>query len=202
MSFKKINAELVEVLKAKGIEELNDFQKLLIPHIKSGKNLIGIGPAGIGKTTTILISVLNKLQFKAIGDNPRAVIFVKDKAAALQLEDVFQNIIHRTELRIFSIYEEGAATFQKNTIYPGLDILIATPKRFAKLYFLNGINLNELEMLIIEDADFVSKGADHTAIDRITESLKKGQFLAFAEDLNKIKRIRELFMEDARVLSL
>lgn len=199
MSFKKINTELVEVLKANGISDTNDFQKLLIPHIKSGINLIGIGPAGIGKTTTILISVLNQLKFAAIGDNPRAVIFVKDKAAALKLEEAFKVLIDRTEMRIFSIYEEGAATFQKNTIYPGLDILIATPKRFAKLYFLNGINLNELEMLIIEDADFVSRGADHTTIDRVTESLKKGQFIAFAEDLDKLAKIRNLFMANARV---
>lgn len=199
MSFKKINTELVEVLKANGISDTNDFQKLLIPHIKSGINLIGIGPPGIGKTTTILISVLNQLKFSAIGDNPRAVIFVKDKAAALKLEEAFKVLIHRTEMRIFSIYEEGAATFQKNAIYPGLDILIATPKRFAKLYFLNGINLNELEMLIIEDADFVSRGADHTTIDRVTESLKKGQFIAFAEDLDKLAKIRNLFMANARV---
>ncbi len=202
MSFKKINLDLLEVLNAHGISEPNEFQKLLIPNIKSGANLIGIGPKGVGKSTTILISVLNKLGFAAQGDNPRAVIFVENRAAALKLEEAFQPLIHRTDLRIFSVYEEGDLTFQKNTIYPGMDILIATPKRFSKLYFLNGINLNELEMLIVEDADFLSRGVGHTTIDRITESLKKGQYLVFAEKLSNLSKIRELFMAKAKVFKL
>lgn len=202
MSFKKINTDLLEVLKSNGIEEPNAFQRLLIPNIKSGINLIGIGPQEAGKTTTILIAVLNKLKFSQQGDNPRAVIFVENKAAAIKLQEAFEPLIKRTEIRLFSVYEEGDLTFQKNTIYPGLDILIATPKRFSKLYFLNGINLNELEMLIIEDADFIAKGVSHTLIDRVTESLKKGQLMAFASDLSKVQKIRDLFLSGARVFKL
>ncbi|MEO9532204.1 MAG: DEAD/DEAH box helicase [Crocinitomicaceae bacterium] len=195
MSFKKIDPELISRLGEKGIESPNPFQAAIIPKIKSGVHVYGIGEKGCGKTTTILLSVLNKLKMAPKGDNPRAVIFVQDRKAALELEEQFVALTRYTDLRILPIYEEGDWQIQKNLIYPGIDILIATPKRFAKLYFLNGINLNELEMLIIEDADFLISSSAHTDINRITESLKKGQFLVFASKFEgKVKALKELFM--------
>lgn len=195
MSFKKIHPELVSRFEEMGITEPNDFQKALIPKIKSGGHLYAIGEKGSGKTTTLLMMVLNKLKMAPVGDNPRAIIFVKDKKAALELEEQFVALTRYTELRILPIYEEGDWQIQKNLIYPGIDILIATPKRFAKLYFLNGINLNELEMLILEDAEFLISSTAHTDINRITESLKKGQYIVFAEKMKgRVEQLKELFM--------
>jgi superfamily II DNA/RNA helicase len=201
MSFKKIDPELVRRLNEKGILELNDFQQRMVPKIKSGGHVYGIGPKGCGKTTTILLTVLNKLKMTQAGDSPRAIIFVKDRKAALELEEKFVALTSYKELRILPIYEEGDWQIQKNLIYPGIDILIATPKRFAKLYFLNGINLTELEMMILEDAEFLISSSVHTDINRITESLKKGQYIVFAEEMKgKIEGLQNLFMQRSSIV--
>ena len=59
MSFKKINQELLEVLAAEGVESPNNFQKAMIPKIKSGASCYGIAEKGAGKTTTALINRLS-----------------------------------------------------------------------------------------------------------------------------------------------
>ena len=82
----------------------------------------------------------------------------------------------------------------------GSDIVIATPKRLSKLYFLNGINLTQLQMMIIEDAEFVIKNNFHTTIDRISESLTKTQFLVFCREKNN--RFDDLFMSRSQIIKL
>ena len=100
-------------------------------------------------------------------------IFVKDKKAALELEAAFKLFTRGTDLRIYTVYDEQGIDHQKDDIYYGVDIIIATPKRLNKLYHINGIHLGELQLLIIEDAEFLSKNSLHAEIVRLTESITK-----------------------------
>ena len=203
MSFKKLIPPLKEALTKFGFEDPTSFQKLVIPKIKGGANLIGIAPDGFGKTTTLIISTIQKLNGSAYQDVPRALIFVKDKDAAISLEEEFNKFIKNTDLRIFSAYEEGSINFQKDSIYPGVDIVIATPKRLNKIYFQNGINLTRLQLLIVEDSDFLVGTSFHTEIHRITESLTKCQYLVFGNKYDhKIEKLQELYLDHAQVIDI
>lgn len=198
MAFKKITPELKEVMETQNIIEANDFQKQILPKIKSGVDVYGIAKEGAGKTTAILIAVLNKLAFKANGDNPRVLIYVKDKASALELEELFNKWIRRSDLRVYSVVEEHHIYNQKDLIYAGMDIVIATPSRLSKLYFQNGINLNELQMIIIEDANFLNANNFLTDINRISESFKRMQHVVFATHYDtKLNRMKDFFMSRA-----
>ena len=158
---------------------------------------------GAGKTTALIIGVLQRLKCMAQGDNPRALIFVKDKEACEKLEAEFEKYIKRTEIRLATVYEERIINHQKDEIYAGCDIVIATPKRLSKLYFLNGINLTELMMIVVEDAEFLKQGSFHTDIDRITESVERSQRIVFAEEKDdKLSRLDDLFMGRAEVVKL
>lgn len=198
MAFKKITPELKEVMETQNIIEANDFQKQILPKIKSGVDVYGIAKEGAGKTTAILIAVLNKLAFKAKGDNPRVLIYVKDKASALELEELFNKWIRRSDLRVYSVVEEHHIYNQKDLIYAGMDIVIATPSRLSKLYFQNGINLNELQMIVIEDANFLNTNNFLTDINRISESFKRMQHVVFATHYDtKLNRMKDFFMSRA-----
>jgi superfamily II DNA/RNA helicase len=84
-----------------------------------------------------------------------------------------------------------------------MDILISTPKRFSKLYFLNGINLSELQLIMVDDADFLTRGTAHTDIDRLAESLKKCQFVVFTDNYTpRYDRLKDLFMKNAELISV
>lgn len=201
MPFKKLNTALLEKLAELGLEEPTPLQQKAIPKIKSGASAYILGPKDAGKTETIVISVLQKLDMKPQGDNPIALIYVKDKMAAQELAGRFEAYTEFNELRICTVFEERTINHQKDEIYLGADIVIATPKRLSKLYFLNGINLMELRMILIEDAEFLTGTSFHTEIDRITQSIQKCQNLVFAEKMTpKIDRLKDLFMENAQVV--
>jgi superfamily II DNA/RNA helicase len=203
MSFKKLVGPLLDAIKENGIDNPTSLQEKMLPKIKSGANLFGIGPDGAGKTTTLIIGVLQKLKAVASGDNPRALIFVKDKKAALKLKEQFEVYTKQMDLRIYCVYEEQIINHQKDGVYAGTDIVIATPKRLSKLYFLNGINLTQLQMIVVEDAEFLIRNSFHTDVDRISESIAKCQHLVFAKEMDdKLARLKSLFMAHSQTVKV
>ncbi|AUC81307.1 DEAD/DEAH box helicase [Lacinutrix sp. Bg11-31] len=203
MSFKKLNPEILEALEINDFEAPTPLQKKALPVIKGGANVFCIGSKGCGKTTTIVISVLQKLKCKAVGDAPRALILVETKAQALKLKEEFEKFIKPRTLRVYTAYDEQTLDQQREEIYYGQDILIATPKRLNKLYLMNSLDLSQLKLYIIEDAEFAEKGLYFAAINRIPESIDKCQYLVFAEKLSpRLKRFEDTFMYRAQVVSV
>lgn len=200
MSFKKLIEPLKDTLKIKGFEAPLPLQKQILSKIKSGASIFVVAPKDAGKTSSLVISVVQKLK-KAFEDAPRALIFVKDKQTALDLELEFNAFKRGTDLRIYCAYEEQNIDTQRDEIYVGTDIVIATPKRLNKLFYLNGINLNKLQICIIEDAEFLFRNNNLAEVTRIPESINKCQYLVFTEKFDeRFKRWQESFMYNAEVL--
>ncbi|TRO67033.1 DEAD/DEAH box helicase [Christiangramia sabulilitoris] len=201
MSFKKLNIPLKEAIDRKGFEAPTAFQKKVLPKIKSGADLYILAPEGSGKTTAMIISVIQKLNSEAFEDSPRALIYVKDKASALELEQKFQEFTREMYLRIYCAYDEQNIDDQKDEIYYGVDIVIATPRRLGKLFSMTGIHLGQLQMFILEDAEFLSKGGAYNDVVRIPLSINKCQYLVFAQKMEpKMERLQDLFMERAQIV--
>lgn len=203
MSFKKLNPIIKEALEQLNFETPTALQKNILPKIKSGADLYCLAPEGSGKTTAMIISVIQKLNAEAFEDSPRALIYVRDKEAALELEEKFKTFTRETNLRIYCAYEEQNIDDQKDDIYYGVDIVIATPRRLGKLFSMTGIHLGQLQMFIIEDAEFISKSSNYDDIVRIPLSINKCQYLIFAESMEpKMERLKGMFMERARVVKM
>ncbi len=200
MPFKKLIEPLKDTIQNNGFEQPLPLQKQILSKIKSGSSLFVIAPNKAGKTTSIIISVIQKLKV-AFEDAPRALIFVKDKQAALDLELEFNTYKRGTDLRVYCAYEEHDIDTQKEEIYYGTDIVIATPKRLNKIFYLNGINLNKLQICIVEDAEFLFRGNNFAEVTRTPESIGKCQYLIFSTAYdNRFDRWRESFMYNAQVL--
>ncbi|NMH86110.1 DEAD/DEAH box helicase [Flavivirga algicola] len=200
MPFKKLIPTLKDTIEHKGFHEPLAFQKQILSKIKSGASLFAIAPKNSGKTTSIVISVIQRLK-SAFEDAPRVLIFVKDKQAALELEQAFNVFKKGTDLRVYAAYEEHDIDIQREEIYLGTDIVIATPKRLNRIFFLNGINLNKLQMCIVEDAEFLIKGSHFAEVTRTPESIGKCQYLIFSTAFDKrFERWQESFMYNAQIV--
>jgi superfamily II DNA/RNA helicase len=198
MPFKKLKPLLKDILEHQNIEEATPFQKIVIPKIKSGANVFAVAPDNSGKTTSIILTTLQKLKDYEEHDNPRVVIFVKDKEKALALEEKFEPFIKHMNLTSYSVYEEQALQIQKDTIYEGVDIVIGTARRINKLYLMNGINLNDMTTIIIEDANELPRIDFAKDIVRISEGFPKCQYIVFSTDFDeKLKSLKESFMYNA-----
>tara|TARA_R110002051_G_scaffold30845_6_gene71016 strand:- start:400 stop:1014 length:615 start_codon:yes stop_codon:yes gene_type:complete len=203
MSFKKLQPELKEALEQLKITESTVFQKNVLSKIKGGASLFGIAPKGAGKTTAIIIATLQKLDCRAFEDAPRALIFVKDKESALHLAQEFEKFTKQMDLRVYCAYDEQNLEDQRADIYDGVDIVIATPKRLNKIFYLNGINLSQLKLFIVEDSEFLIKASVYSDLIRTPESLEKCQYIVFSTQFDdRMARMQESFMANAYVVEI
>ena len=203
MPFKKLKPLLKDILEHLNIEEATAFQKKVIPKIKSGANVFAVAPKDSGKTTALIIVTLQKLKDYEDYDNPRVVIFVKNKAAALALEEKFEPFIKHMNLTSYSVYDEQQEQKQKDIIYEGIDIVIGTATRINKLYLMNGINLNDMNTIIVDDAHELPRIDFAKDIVRISDSFPKCQFIVFSTDYDeKLKSLKNSFMANAQLVKL
>lgn len=201
MPFKKLVEPLKEAITRKGFEVPLPFQKAIISKIKGGANVFGIGPKDCGKTSTLIISVIQKLKAQAVEDSPRALIFVKDKKAAQELEVEFNTYIKGTDLRVYCAYEEHNIDVQREEISMGTDIIIATPKRLNRIFYLNGIHLGKLQLFIVEDAEFLFTSNMLAEVSRTPESISKCQYLVFSTKYDqRFERWQDKFMYNAQII--
>ena len=198
MSFKKLNPYLLEILERFSIEESNSFQSLSIPIIKSGANVYCTSPKGSGKTTTLILTTLQKIKCKAEGNAPRAVVVVENKEKVLELYDKFFEYTKYSDVRLYASYKELHIDIQKSEIFEGIDILITTPTTLQKLFLLNGVSTSQLKIFSIDDGDFLIQKSDYTAMITVAQSIMKCQYVIYSEKMHpKLERFEDFFMERA-----
>ncbi len=201
MPFRKIHPKIQEKLAEMEIKIPTPFQKKCIPAIKSGANVFCTAPEASGKTTSLILTTLHKLNFESVGEAPRAIILVEDKDSALALQDAFASYMSYNALRVYAGYDQLHVDVQKSEIFMGVDILITTPKSLNKLFLANGVGTSQLMILSIDDADFLTQKSSYEAVMAISQNIKKCQYVIYAEKMNpKIKRFENYFMEYAKTV--
>ena len=195
MSLKKYNEVLQTAIIDAGFENQTEFQKLSISKIKEGKDFIAVGPKGCGKSTAIVSGVLQRLEKQSEDDAPRAVIIVTDKVKTLEMEAIFAKLGRRMDLITEIIHDKGHKVQQRNALYTGADIVIGTAKRLCEMYIYNGLNLAKVKMIIIDDAEAILKSGVQTEILRLTESIKKCQYIMINDQItDRMLKAADLFM--------
>ncbi|MDB0011640.1 DEAD/DEAH box helicase [Crocinitomicaceae bacterium] len=195
MSLKKFSEVLQTAMELAGFENQTEFQKKAISKYKEGKDFIGIGPDGCGKTTSIVTGVIQKLGDASDDDAPRAVVVVKDKESALELEAEFARLGRRTELRVVVTHDKGKKVHQRIDLYLGADIVIGTGKRLFEMYHQNGLNTGNVKIFVIDDAEEIFKAGLGMQINRLSESIQKCQYVVLNNKLtDRVKNASASFM--------
>ena len=184
MKLKKINENLQENLVENGLTEANELQKETFSTLKSGADCIIIAPNGSGKTTTIVINVIQKLAGTS-EESPRALVIVEDKAKVLEMVSLFEKYGKNSGLEVYGVHDKGDTDYDKNYISTGIDVLIGTPNKLNDLFSSAGYNVNRLRMLILDDADPILKLRHEIKIMRISNSIAKTQRIIFTDVLNE-----------------
>jgi len=198
----KLDIELLEVLRENGFTESTSLEQICIPKIKSGRDLLCIAPNGSGKTTTIVVSVLQRLK-SSLDDNPRAIIVVQNKERALEMKAEFERLGEYTDLRVQTACDDEKINDQKDKIYMGSDVVIGTAKRLNQVYTLYALNLGVVKIFAIDNAETVIKSINYTQIDRLSESMPKAQRVVFASNMNEwIERFADTFMNVQEIIEI
>jgi ATP-dependent RNA helicase RhlE len=202
MFIKKLDTQLLESLEENGFTEATELEQICIPRIKSGHDLLCIAEDNSGKTTSIVVCVLQLLK-ASLDDNPRAVIVVPDVEHASVMKAEFDRLGAYTDLRVHTACENEKIDDQKDKIYMGSDVVIGTPKRLNQIYSLYALNLGVVKIFAIDDADLVIKSLNYPQIDRLSESLPKAQRVVFAcQQTEWVGRYADEFMNIQDVIEI
>ena len=196
MKLKKINEALQEALIENGLTEANEMQKETFSTMKSGSDCIIIAPKGSGKSTTIVLNVIQRLS-GSNEESPRALIIVEDKAKVLEMESLFEKYGKNSNLEVYGVHDKGDMEYDKNYISSGIDVLIGTPNKLSEMFTTAGFNVNRLKMFILDDADPILKLRHETKIMRISNSIVRTQRIIFSEQFTeRIEILAEKMLEE------
>ena len=131
---------------------LTDIQELALPAALAGKDLIACAQTGGGKTAVYAIPILNKLDHKD-SRNPRALILVPTRELAVQVEANFGLYGKGTGLRGVAIYGGAGMPQQIMRLRRGVDIIVATPGRLFDHLEQGYVDLSEIEVFVLDEAD-------------------------------------------------
>ncbi len=203
MPFKKLHSDIQEKLEFLEISTPTPFQSKSIPVIKSGTNVFCTASEGSGKTTTLILTILQKLKFEAVGNIPRAIVLVENKEKALELHDAFLAYTRYSSLRVYVGYEQLHIDLQKSEIFEGVDVLITTPASMNKLLLLNGVNTSQVKIFSIDDAAFLVHKSAYNDVMSISQSIEKCQYVLYSDKMHPVlKRFQSYFMEYSKIVAV
>lgn len=128
------------------------IQEKAFPIIMSGANVVGIAQTGTGKTFAYLLPLLRQLTFSEQKD-PRVLILAPTRELVIQILEEVRKLTKYCNLRSAGVYGGTNINTQKQMIYNGIDILVATPGRLIDLAFTGVLRLKLVQKLVIDEVD-------------------------------------------------
>ena len=184
MQLKKINAQLQKALIENGLIEANELQQETFSTLKSGADAVIQSPPKSGKTTTIVLNVIRRLQ-KAEGESTRALIVVENRDKVLEMVEMFDKFGNYLDLRVIGVHEKGDIDYDKNQISMGMDVLIGTPTKINDMFASAGFNMNTIKLFVVDDAEVLFRNRMDAIIHRLSLSVEKTQRVFFCSTITE-----------------
>ena len=184
MKFEKLGLkpEILKGVDSRGYKDTTPIQAQAIPAILDGRDIMGGAQTGTGKTAAFALPILQLLK-KSAGPAgaPRSLILTPTRELADQVAESFMSYGQFLDLSITKIYGGVKMNPQLTNLKNGTDIIIATPGRLMDHINQKSVDLSEIEILVLDEADRMLDMGFINDINSIIESLsRKSQNLLFS----------------------
>ena len=157
MSFSSLGLSppLLEAIAEKGYSEPTPIQAQAIPAVLDGKDVMGAAQTGTGKTagfTLPILEILSKGQ-RARSNHVRALVLTPTRELAAQVEASVVTYGKNMSLRSTVVFGGVKINPQMMKLRKGVDVLVATPGRLLDLFSQNAVKFDQLEVLVLDEAD-------------------------------------------------
>jgi ATP-dependent RNA helicase RhlE len=153
----KIIEPILKALKNEGYTQPTPIQEQSIPIILQQKDLFGCAQTGTGKTAAFAIPVLQLLHEQRSTVKQRqgikALVLTPTRELAIQIQESFEAYGKYTGLNHMVIFGGVSQVAQANALRRGVDILVATPGRLLDLVNQRIVNLSDIRLLVLDEAD-------------------------------------------------
>jgi len=203
----KIIEPILKALKDENYKEASKIQEEAIPSILLGKDLLGCAQTGTGKTAAFAIPTLQLLHNSnkiAKKKKIQSLILTPTRELAIQIYDNFQSYGKNLNLKSAVIFGGVSQKPQEEVIRKGVDILIATPGRLNDLVNQKIIDLSEIEIFILDEADRMLDMGFINDVKKIIRYIpKKRQTLFFSATMpTEIKKLVSTLLVDPVVVEV
>jgi len=199
MKFEELNlaAAIVKAVREQGYETPTAIQAQAIPLILEGRDLLGGAQTGTGKTAAFTLPMLHRLsmsrsaQNKFGGTGIRALVLTPTRELAAQVEESVRTYGKYLQLSSTVIFGGVGMNPQISKLKKGVDILVATPGRLLDLMQQGMLDLGQVQMLVLDEADrMLDMGFIHDVKKVLAAVPKDKQSLLFSATFSD--EIREL----------
>ena len=189
-----IAAEIKRNIEALGYKKPTDIQFKSIPAILNKEDVLAIAQTGTGKTAAFAIPVIHLIHERKRNrakDAIKCVVMVPTHELAIQITQVFNSLAKHTKVKAFALFGGTEQQPQIDKLYQGVDILVTTPGRLFDLRSQGYLDLSDIEILVLDEADhMLDLGFIGDIEDLIKFLPKHRQTLFFSATINeKIKKL-------------
>ncbi|MDX1752617.1 MAG: DEAD/DEAH box helicase [Salinimicrobium sediminis] len=201
MSFKNLdlNESLLKALDTQGYTTPTPIQTQAIPIVLSGKDLLGVAQTGTGKTAAFGLPILQLLSEKnASHRGIKALILTPTRELAIQIDESLAAYGKHTRLSHAVIFGGVSQNSQTQQLKRGVDILVATPGRLLDLMNQGFINLKQLQIFVLDEADrMLDMGFIHDVKKVIKSIPEKRQTLFFSATMpEEIQELAKMMLKN------
>src|SRR5687768_6100928 len=202
MRFDELNLapELVRNVAELGYVIPTPIQQQAIPAALEGKDVLGRAPTGTGKTAAFMLPTLHRLRGK---EGLRCLVLCPTRELAIQVADNARGYARNTELFVGLVYGGTRVDADLRDLRAGVEVLVGTPGRVNDHLERNNIDLSNVEVLILDEADRMLDMGFKPQIDQILRRCKRTgrQTLFFSATMpSSVKSLAYEMLRDAVTL--
>ncbi len=150
-----LSPELARAVADKGYSTPSPIQDQAIPAILKGKDVMAAAQTGTGKTAGFTLPMLQNLARgpRARSNRVRALVLTPTRELAAQVAESVKAYGQNLPLRSVVVFGGVSINPQMQALRRGADVLVATPGRLLDLYSQNAVRFEDLELLVLDEAD-------------------------------------------------
>ncbi len=182
-----VSPDLVTVLARHGIVEPFGIQAATLPDSLAGRDVLGRGPTGSGKTVAFALPLVTRLAARhrtRRRGRPSGLVLVPTRELAVQVERTVHFLAKAVGLRTMTVYGGVGYPGQLKNLAAGVDIVIATPGRLEDLIERGACDLSEVQVTVLDEADLMADMGFLPPVRRLLELTPPGQRLLFSATLD------------------
>jgi ATP-dependent RNA helicase RhlE len=190
-----LSKQLLASLADAGFETPTEIQTKSIGVVLEGSDLVATAQTGSGKTAAYALPVIERLQTS--NGKTRALILVPTRELATQVSQQFKLLSKYLKLKTVAIYGGVNLERQRRDLHRGVDIIIATPGRLFDCMQRKWVNLSQVQINVMDEADRMLDMGFMPQVRRIVSNLPtQCQTLMFSATIDKrVQQIASEFLE-------
>src|SRR5579872_5583858 len=192
-----LSSEVLQAVADAGYTVPTPIQEQAIPHVLTGRDVLGCAQTGTGKTAGFTLPMIDILAAgRARARMPRSLIIEPTRELAAQVANAFETYGKYHKLNMALLIGGESFSDQERKLDRGVDVLIATPGRLLDLYERGKILLSDVKILVIDEADRMLDMGFIPDVERIVGLLSKiRQTLFFSATMPpEIRKLADAFL--------